>query len=87
MRLYAPLRRSTTPSRTQPINAIGQPVSRVESALLMLLDGTGCVGEYCVSVRPDQPDSADHNNENDGKHDRVLSDVLTVLFYPEPAQS
>jgi hypothetical protein len=34
----------------------------VESALLMLLNGTGCVGEYSVSVRPDQPYGADHNN-------------------------
>jgi hypothetical protein len=51
--------------------------------LWLLLDGAADLREHSVSVRPDEPDSAHHNHQNDRQHYRVLSDILTTFILPK----
>jgi len=51
--------------------------------LQLLLDGAADLREHGVCVRPNEPDSAHHDHQNDRQHDRVLSDILTTFILPK----
>ena len=44
---------------------------------------TSDLRKYVVGVAADQPDRADHDDQDYSKHHRVLGDVLTALFSPK----
>jgi len=50
------------------------------------LNPTGNLRENCVGIGANQPDHADDNHENDGKHDRVLGYILSLYFTPNALQ-
>jgi hypothetical protein len=45
-----------------------------------LLDGAADRGEHIACVRPNKADCTYHNDENDGQHDGILSDVLPFVI-------
>lgn len=38
--------------------------------------------EYVVGLGADQPDGANHDDQDDGQHHRVFCDVLTLIIEP-----
>jgi hypothetical protein len=48
-----------------------------------LLYGTGGLGEDVVGVGPDEANGSDDQNQDHREHDRVFSDVLTLLVGPK----
>ncbi len=48
---------------------------------MILLTGLRCrPGEHIAGIRPNQPDGACHDDENDCQHDGILSDVLSFFI-------
>jgi hypothetical protein len=47
------------------------------------LNRTGYIRKYSVRVASDQTDRTDHQNENNGQHNRVLGDVLALIVPPQ----
>jgi hypothetical protein len=50
--------------------------------MLLLLNGTGDIGEYGIGVGSDQPHGSYDNYEDHGQHDSVFRDILSFLFAP-----
>jgi hypothetical protein len=48
-----------------------------------LLNRTGNVGEYIISVGADEPNRAHDDYQNHGQHHGVLRDILTFFVAPQ----
>src|SRR6266851_1024584 len=48
-----------------------------------LLNRAGHVGENVVRIRPNQPDRAYHDYEDDGQHHRIFRYVLSFFLAPK----
>src|SRR5579863_4114801 len=53
---------------------------RIQARLLYRTRGRR---KYIVGVRPDQSYGADHQNQNHGQHDRILGNILALIFRPK----
>ncbi len=47
--------------------------------MVCLLDGAADLRKHIACVSTDQADGADYNNENDGQHNGILSNVLSFF--------
>ena len=50
---------------------------------LPLLNGAADLGKGHVGAGSDEPDGSHHDHENDGAHDRIPRDVLSLLVTPK----
>lgn len=53
--------------------------------MVHLLDCAADLREHIAGVCSDEPDGADDNDENDGQHHGILSDVLSFFIAPKLA--
>jgi hypothetical protein len=52
-------------------------------AIVWLLYGTSCLGEYGAGIGTDEPYCSDNNDEDYRQHHGVLGDVLALIITPE----
>src|SRR5215472_15775692 len=73
-----------------PLNAFPATIvwqwARPYSLGRWLLHGTGDVGEHVIRVGANQANGTNNNNENNRQHDRILGNVLSLLFAPKSAR-
>jgi hypothetical protein len=56
---------------------------RLADRFASLLDRTRDCRERIVGVTANQPDRTDHDDQDDGEHDGILSDILSLVPYPQ----
>lgn len=42
--------------------------------------------EHVVCVAADQPNGSDHQNQDDGQHDRIFGNILALLLGPDSSE-
>ena len=70
-----------------PYRVAGETAGEIAQrwGMVHLLDCAADLREHIAGVCPDEPDGADDNDENDGQHHGILSDVLSFFIAPQLA--
>ena len=58
-----------------------KPYLKLVGRGLLRPERTGNTGEGVVGVAPDQTHSADHQYQDDGEHDGIFSDILSLIVF------